>query len=92
MRRRVRQLLLLAIALLYGVSVPWYRRAGAASEVWLGLPDWVAVAVLCYAGVAVLNAVAWMLTDVPEVPEAARGPGGDDAGPAPGAAGAERAP
>ncbi|MDX1648937.1 MAG: hypothetical protein R3263_03700 [Myxococcota bacterium] len=66
MRRRLRRLLLLGIALLYGVSIPWYRRGGAEPEVWLGLPDWVAVALLCYAGVAVLNAAAWLLTDVPE--------------------------
>jgi hypothetical protein len=34
--------------------------------VWLGLPDWVAVALLCYAAVAVLNSLAWLLTDVPD--------------------------
>ena len=33
---------------------------------WLGLPDWVAVALLCYAAVAVLNSLAWLLTDVPD--------------------------
>lgn len=66
MRRRLRQLLLLGIALLYVVSVPWYRRGGAEPDVWLGLPGWVTVALLCYAGVALLNAVAWLLTDVPE--------------------------
>ena len=27
---------------------------------------WVAVAVACYMGVAVLNALAWLLTDIPE--------------------------
>ncbi len=32
----------------------------------LGLPDWVAVAVLCYVAAAVLNAAAWLLTDVPD--------------------------
>ena len=32
----------------------------------LGLPDWVAVAIGCYAAVAVLNSIAWLLTDVPE--------------------------
>ena len=62
----MRRALLLAIAVLYAVSVPWYRDAGAEAEMWLGLPDWVAVAVLCYAAVAVLNSWAWLLTDIPE--------------------------
>ncbi len=30
----------------------------------LGMPDWVAVAIGCYVLAAVLNAVAWLLTDV----------------------------
>ena len=68
MRRRVRRLLLLAIGLLYVASVPWYRPAGAEAEIWLGLPDWVLVAMLCYAGVALLNAAAWLLTEIPEEP------------------------
>lgn len=67
-RGRVRALLLGAIALLYAVSIPWYRETGARAETWLGLPDWVAVALLCYIAVAVLNAIAWLLTDVPEAP------------------------
>ena len=64
MRRRLRRALLLAIAVLYAVSIPWYRPTGAEPELWLGLPDWVAVALLCYVGVAALNSVAWLLTDV----------------------------
>ena len=52
------------IALLYVASVPWYREPGAPLRLWLGLPDWVAVALLCYVGVAVVNAVAWALSDV----------------------------
>ena len=54
------------IALLYIASVPWYRDEGAPLRFWLGLPDWVAVALLCYVGVAVVNAVAWSITDVPD--------------------------
>lgn len=69
----VRRALLLAIALLYGLSVPWYRSSADPVAVWWGLPDWVAVAVGCYAAVAVLNAVAWLLT---EVPDEERGGGG----------------
>ena len=72
-RRRVRAALLAAIGGLYLLSVPWYRESGSVPERWLGLPDWVAVAVLCYAAIAVLNAVAWSLTVVPDVPDDALG-------------------
>lgn len=65
-RQRVRSALLGAIGVLYVVSVPWYRDDDAPLRVWFGLPDWVAVALGCYIGVAVLNAIAWWLTDVPE--------------------------
>lgn len=63
-RSRIRQLLLAMIVILYAVSIPWYRSAGAEPGRWLGLPDWVTLAVLCYVGVAVLNFFAWRLTDV----------------------------
>jgi hypothetical protein len=66
MARRFRLLLLAIIALLYLISIPWYREAGKAPAIWLGLPDWVAVALGCYFAAAVLNAVAWLLTDVPD--------------------------
>lgn len=68
MARPVRRLLLGGVVLLYALSIPWYRPAGAEPAIWLGLPDWVAVAVLCYAGAAVLNAAAWLLTDVRDPP------------------------
>ena len=61
---RIRTWLLLAIGLLYVVSIPWYRETGAEPTLWLGLPDWVATALLCYVGVAALNTLAWLLTDV----------------------------
>ena len=77
-RARVRFVLLAAIALLYGISVPWYREGGSAPELWLGLPDWVSFAVLCYVCVAVLNAIAWSLTDI-EDPEPQSGRGDADA-------------
>jgi hypothetical protein len=64
--RCLRAALLALIAALYVVSIPWYRSANAPASVWLGLPDWVAVALLCYAAVAVLNSIAWLLTDVPD--------------------------
>jgi hypothetical protein len=63
-RRRVHFACMIVIALLYLVSVPWYRDAEAPLRVWLGLPDWVAVALLCYVGVAMANAVAWIVSDV----------------------------
>ena len=65
-RARTRSLLLVAIALLYVFSIPWYRESGASPEIWWGLPDWVTVAVLCYVAAAVCNACAWLLTDMPE--------------------------
>ena len=64
--RRLRAALLAVIAALYVVSIPWYRSSGAKTSVWLGLPDWVAVALLCYAAVAVANTFAWLLTDIPD--------------------------
>ena len=64
MARTIRWLLYAGIAVLYVASVPWYRTAGAEPALIFGFPDWVAVAVGCYAGVAVLNACAWMLTDI----------------------------
>jgi hypothetical protein len=54
---------------LYVLSVPWYRETGAPVEIVAGLPDWVAVALACYVGVAILNGVAWLLTDVRDDPD-----------------------
>ena len=64
MHRRLRSALLVLIALLYLLSIPWYRTTGEEPELWLGLPDWVAVALACYVGVALLNSLAWLLTEV----------------------------
>ncbi len=65
-KRRVRTGLLVAIAALYVVSIPWYRTAGEVPSLVWGLPDWVAVALGCYAAVAVLNAIAWLMAEIPE--------------------------
>jgi hypothetical protein len=78
MARRFRFLLIALIGVLYLISIPWYREAGEAPEIWLGLPDWVAVALGCYFAAAALNAVAWLLTDVPDR-DAPSDPTGDDA-------------
>ena len=67
-RARLRQALLLAIVLLYAVSIPWYRSSDAEPARWLGLPDWVAVAVLCYLAIAALNFVAWRITEIDDAP------------------------
>ena len=74
MKIAARRLLLSAIAVLYLISIPWYRGSGETPELWLGLPDWVTVAVLCYLGVAVLNSLAWLLTDVPDREPGDEGP------------------
>lgn len=63
-RSRLRPLLLGCIGILYLISVPWYRSADGTLRLTLGMPDWVAVAVLCYAAVAVLNSAAWWVTDI----------------------------
>ena len=88
----MRIVLLALIALLYLVSIPWYRESGVSTPLWLGLPEWVSVAVVCYAGAAVLNALAWLLTDIPETEEeldagAAAGSEGDGDGDDEGGAG-----
>lgn len=64
--RILRRLLLLLVAVLYVLSIPWYRRGGDPAPLWFGLPDWVTVALLCYAGAAFSNALAWLLTEVPD--------------------------
>ena len=63
--RLLRRVLLYLIALLYAASIPWYR-GDAPTAMIFGLPDWVTVAILCYAAAAILNSAAWMLTDIPE--------------------------
>ena len=65
-RARLPRVLFFCIACLYILSVPWYRSADSSVEIIFGLPDWVAYAVCCYVGVAILNSIAWMLQD-PEV-------------------------
>ncbi len=73
--RPLRRVLLCGIGLLYVASIPWYRGDAPPARIF-GLPDWVAVAILCYAAAAVLNSAAWLLTDIPESVDdgEARGP------------------
>jgi len=63
------------IALLYVASVPWYRTGGDTPDLLFGLPDWVAIALGCYVAVAVLNAAAWLLTEVSDSEDSASGGG-----------------
>jgi hypothetical protein len=66
LRRRARIFCFILIGLAYLISVPWYRETGAPLRIWFGLPDWVAVALLCYVAVAVFNALAWSLLETPD--------------------------
>ena len=66
MRERARSGLLLVIGALFIASVPWYRETGAPVEIVGGLPDWVAVALGCYVVIAILNGIAWLLTEMPD--------------------------
>lgn len=63
--RPLRGVLLCLIGVLYAASIPWYRGDAPIAMIF-GLPDWVAVAILCYAAAAILNSAAWMLTDIPD--------------------------
>ncbi|MBW2495116.1 MAG: hypothetical protein JRE43_10230 [Deltaproteobacteria bacterium] len=63
--RWLRRALLWGVGLLYAASIPWYRGDAPPARLF-GLPDWVAIAILCYAAAAILNSIAWLLTDVPE--------------------------
>lgn len=65
-QRRLRAVLLVAVGLCFATSIPWYRRAGDEGGIWLGLPDWVSVALLCYVAAAVLNCAAWLITEIPD--------------------------
>lgn len=65
-RGRTRRALLVGVALLYAASIPWYRDPDSPVSTWLGLPDWVTVALACYVGAALLNALAWLCTEVPD--------------------------
>lgn len=55
--------------MLYVLSIPWYRTGGDDTGELLGLPSWVAVALVCYAVAAFANAAAWLLTDVEDAPD-----------------------
>ena len=64
-------MLLMLIGVLFVLSIPWYRSPEDEVELILGLPDWVAVALGCYASAAILNSIAWLLTDIEDPDEEA---------------------
>jgi hypothetical protein len=63
-RARLRGAILGVIGALYILSIPWYRESDAEATTVFGFPDWVAVSIGCYLAIAVLNSIAWLLTDV----------------------------
>jgi len=79
-KARLRTALLVVIGLLYVVSIPWYRESGAEPAIVFGFPDWVAVSIGCYVAIAILNSIAWFLTEVsdpdPNEPPESPEPGG----------------
>lgn len=77
---RARRWLLAGVAMLYVFSVPWYREPDPDPPLWLGLPSWVTVALLCYAGASVLNAFAWFWTPIVDDAQVAFGPAKGDSG------------
>ncbi len=64
LRRLLYRACLAVMGLLYVFSVPWYRSPEDPVRLWLGLPDWVATALLCYVAVAIVNAIAWSIAEV----------------------------
>ena len=66
---RLRLWLLAVIGLLFIFSVPWYRSESDELRLIFGLPDWVAVALGCYALAACLNSIAWLFTDIDDEAE-----------------------
>ena len=60
----IRRSALIGIALLFLAAVPWFWGTTDTPEIVFGLPDWTAWALLCFVGVAVLNAVAWSFTNL----------------------------
>ncbi len=61
-------LLAAAFVALYALSIPWYRAPGAVPAIWLGLPDWVIVAMAAHVAVAGLCAWTWLSRDRGEGP------------------------
>ena len=76
-RKLFRRFCLVLIAILYVISVPWYREPGDPLRIWFGLPDWVATALLCYVAVAVLNGIAWWMAEIHDEPADEADPGSD---------------
>ncbi|WP_252178241.1 hypothetical protein [Endozoicomonas sp. 4G] len=64
--RTALQLLMFSLLIL---SVPWYRTPGATPKIYLGMPDWVVLALSCYILVIFINLLLWVSRDDPPEPD-----------------------
>tara|TARA_B100000029_G_C16916558_1_gene719768 strand:+ start:151 stop:366 length:216 start_codon:yes stop_codon:yes gene_type:complete len=60
----IRRGALIGIGLLFIMAIPWFWDPNEKPEIIFGLPDWAAWSLLCFIGVAVLNAISWTFTDL----------------------------
>ena len=61
MKKHLKTSLVSLLPMLLIFSVPWYRKSGARSSFLIdGIPDWVTVALICYALIALVNFVVWV--------------------------------
>ncbi|KEQ14098.1 hypothetical protein [Endozoicomonas numazuensis] len=61
--KTLRTALQLLMFFLLIISVPWYRPPGTEPKFYLGMPDWVALALTCYALVIFINLLLWLRKD-----------------------------
>ncbi|WP_062262881.1 hypothetical protein [Endozoicomonas arenosclerae] len=61
--RTALQLLMLFLLIL---SVPWYRTPGTEPVIYLGMPDWVLIALTCYVVVIFINLLLWLSREDPQ--------------------------
>jgi hypothetical protein len=48
----------LGYLVLFGLSIPWYLPSGSVPPLWLGLPYWVVISLVCCVLIAGLNVIA----------------------------------
>ncbi|MGI9283463.1 MAG: hypothetical protein ACR2PX_28095 [Endozoicomonas sp.] len=58
--KTLRTALQLLMLLLLIISVPWYRTPGSDPNIYLGMPDWVILALTCYVLVIFINLLLWL--------------------------------
>ncbi|KEI72379.1 hypothetical protein [Endozoicomonas elysicola] len=61
MKKIIRVTLTCSLPILLAISVPWYREKedNRIYSLFEGLPDWVAVALICYALIPLINIFIW---------------------------------